>query len=112
MKKDLIFAPILLVLGAALFFLRFTRMPAHIAISVVGVLALAAYTVLTRKEWKIKPLEIAMRAFYGVALISGVVMMAVHGVPAIAIAHKVAAVLFLVSIVVLLSSKAFATKKA
>ena len=73
---------------------------------------LAAYTALTRKEWKIKVLEIVMRALYGVALISGIVMMAVHGVLAIAIAHKVAAVLFLVSIVVLLSSKAFATKKA
>ena len=67
MKKDLIFAPIMLLVGAALFFLRFTGMPAHIAISVVGVLILAVYTALTKKEWKIPVLEIVMRAFYGIA---------------------------------------------
>lgn len=44
MKKDLIFAPVLLALGAALFLLRATGMTAHIAVSIVGVLvAKAAY---------------------------------------------------------------------
>ena len=50
MKKDLIFAPIMLLVGVALFLLRFTGMPVHIAISVVGVLVLAAYTVLSGHE--------------------------------------------------------------
>ena len=74
MKKDLIFSPILLIVGVALFLLRFTGMPIHIAISVVGAIALVLYTVLTKKEWKIPALEIVMRALYGVALISGVVI--------------------------------------
>ena len=103
MKKDLIFAPIMLLVGVALFLLRFTGMPVHIAISVVGVLVLAVYTVLTKKEWKIPALEIIMRAFYGIALISGVVMMNLQGIVAIAIIHKVSAVLFMALIIVLLS---------
>ena len=73
MKKDLIFAPIMLLIGVLLFLLRATGMTAHIVISVIGVLALIAYTVLTKKEWKIPALEILMRAFYGVALITGIV---------------------------------------
>ena len=112
MKKDLIFAPVLLLVGVALFLLRFTGMPVHIAISVVGALVLAAYTVLTKKEWKIPALEIIMRAFYGIALITGIVIMNVQGIVALAIAHKVSAVLFLALVVVLLSSKAFSNKKA
>ena len=43
MKKDLIFAPILIVIGVLLFLLRLTGIYAHIAISAVGVVALIAY---------------------------------------------------------------------
>ena len=111
MKKDLIFAPIMLLVGAALFLLRFTGMPAHIAISIVGILVLAAYTVVTKKEWKIPALEIIMRAFYGIALIPGIVIMNVHGIVALAVIHKVSAVLFLALIVVLLVTKAVSNKK-
>lgn len=112
MKKDLIFAPIMLLIGVLLFLLRATGMPAHIVISVIGVLVLIAYTVLTKKEWKIPALEILMRAFYGVALITGIVIMNVHGIVALALIHKVSAVLFLAMLVVLLVSKAASNKKA
>ena len=112
MKKDLIFAPILLLVGVALFLLRFTGMPIHIVISVVGALVLVAYTVLTKKEWKITALEIIMRAFYGIALISGVVVMNVSGIAALSIIHKLSAVLFMVLIIVLLSYKLATKKKA
>ena len=71
MKKDLIFAPVLLVLGVLLCLLRKTGMTMHIAISAIGVLTLVAYTSLTRKAWKIPAFEILMRAFYGIALITG-----------------------------------------
>ena len=74
MKKDFIFAPILLVIGVLLGLLKVTGMPVHIAISVVGVIVLVVYTVLTRKDWKIPALEIGMRVSYGIALISGVVI--------------------------------------
>ena len=112
MKKDLIFAPALLLIGVALFLLRFTGMPVHIAISVVGALVLAAYTVLSKKEWKIPALEIAMRACYGITLISGIVVINIHGIAALAAIHKIGAVLFLALIVALLSAKLFAAKKA
>ena len=112
MKKDLIFSPILLLVGVALFLLRFTGIPVHIAISVVGVIALVAYTVLTKKEWKIPALEIIMRVCYGIALISGIVIMNVHGVAALSIIHKASAVLFMALIIVLLVTKAASQKKA
>ena len=74
MKKDLIFAPISLAIGVLLFLLKATGMAIHIAVSVIGVAVLVAYAVVTKKEWKLPALEIAMRASYGVALISGVVI--------------------------------------
>ena len=111
MKKDLIFAPIMLLVGVLLALLQFTGMTAHIAISVVGILVLAAYTVATKKEWKIPALEIVMRAFYGIALITGVVIMNVHGIVALAIIHKISAVLFMALIIVLLSYKLAVNKK-
>ena len=112
MKKDLIFAPIMLLIGVLLFLLRATGMTAHIVFSVIGVLALIIYTVLTNKEWKIPALEILMRAFYGVALITGVVILNVHGIVALAVIHKVSAALFMALIVILLVTKAASRKKA
>ena len=112
MKKDLIFTPIMLLVGVALCLLKFTKMPMHIAIAVVGVLVLAVYTAATKKEWKIPALEIVMRAFYGIALISGVVVMNVSGTAALSIIHKLSAVLFMALIIVLLSYKAATNKKA
>ena len=112
MKKDLIFTPAILLIGVLLFLLRATGMTAHIAISVVGILVLIAYTVLTKKDWKIPALEIIMRAFYGVALITGIVIMNVHGIAALAVIHKVSAVLFMALIIVLLTHKLVTTKKA
>ncbi|MBR6523944.1 MAG: hypothetical protein IKT39_04975 [Clostridia bacterium] len=111
MKKDLIFTPAILLIGVLLFLLRATGMTAHIAISVVGILVLIAYTVLTKKDWKIPALEIIMRAFYGVALITGIVILNVHGIAALAVIHKVSAVLFMALIIVLLTHKLVTTKK-
>lgn len=111
MKKDLIFTPAMLVIGILLFLLRATGMTAHIVISIIGVLVLIAYTVLTMKEWKIPALEIIMRAFYGIALISGIVILNIHGIVALAVIHKVSAVLFLALLVVLLVSKVASIRK-
>ena len=112
MKKDLIFAPIMLAIGVLLFLLRTTGITAHIVISVIGVLVLIAYAVLTKKNWKIPTLEIIMRVFYGVALITGIVIMNVHGIVALAVIHKVSAVLFMALIIVLLTHKVVTNKKA
>ena len=112
MKKDLIFAPAMLLVGVMLFLLKTTGMNAHIAISVVGILVLAAYTVLTKKNWKIPALEVIMRACYGIALISGIVLKNVHGIDALSLAHKISAALFVVLLVVLFVHKLISAKKA
>ena len=112
MKKDLIFAPVMLVIGIFLFLLRATGMPAHIAVSVIGVLVLIAYTVLTKKDWKNPALEIVMRAFYGIALISGIIIMNVHGIVALSVIHKASAALFVISLAFLFVHKLIKSKKA
>jgi hypothetical protein len=112
MKKDLIFTPAMLLIGVLLFMLRATGMIAHIAISVVGAVVLIAYTALTKKDWKTPALEIIMRAFYGIALITGVVIMNIHGIVALTIIHKASAVLFMALIIVLLTHKVATNKKA
>ena len=112
MKKDLIFAPIMLIVGILLFMLKATGIVAHIAISVIGVFVLVAYAVLTKKEWKIPALEIIMRVFYGIALISGIVIMNVHGIVALAIIHKASAALFVTTLAVLFVHKLITSKKA
>lgn len=112
MKKDFIFTPILLAIGVLLFLLKTTGLTAHIIISVVGVVALIAYAILTKKNWKIPALEVIMRAFYGIALITGVVIMNIPGIAALAILHKLSAALFLVLLVVLFVHKLIVSKKA
>ena len=110
MKKDLIFAPILLVVSVLLFLLRATGMTAHIIISVVGVVALAGYTALTVKEWKIPALEIGMRASYGIALISGIVLK-IKYIALVGVFHKIFAILFTVALIVLFVHKLIAKEK-
>ena len=109
MKKDLIFSPILLVIAGALFFLKFTGMPAHITISIVGAIVLISYTIITKKEWKIPALEIIMRVLYGVALITGIIVINIHGIIALDIIHKISAALFIVTIIALLTNLSIST---
>lgn len=109
MKKDLIFAPVLLVVGVLLGLLKMTGMTVHIILSVVGAVALVAYTVLTKKEWQIPALEIGMRASYGLALISGIVLK-IKYVAIIGIFHKIFAGLFLVALIVAFAHKLIVKK--
>ena len=111
MKKDLIFSPVLLLVGVALFLLRYTGMAAHIAVSVVGLALLVVYAVLTKKDWRIPALEVITRVFYGIALITGIVIMNVTGIAPLALIHKISAVLFMALMVALLVTKLVASKK-
>ena len=110
MKKDLIFSFIMLVIGVLLFMLRATGMTAHIIISLFGVVILVVYAIATKKEWKLPALEVLMRVFYGIALITGIVMMKVHGIAALAIVHKAGAALSVLLLVVLFVHKLVARK--
>ena len=109
MKKDLIFAPLLLVVGVLLCLLKATGMTAHIAISVAGVAILVVYSVLTKKSWKIIPLEIGMRASYGIALITGIVLK-IKYIAILGVFHKIFAILFIVALIVLLVQKVISKK--
>lgn len=111
MKKDLIFAPFMLIVGALLFLYDFIGEPAHIIISILGVLVLAVYTSATKKEWKLPALEIIMRAFYGVALITGIVVMNVEGILALEIIHKLCGALFVALLVILFIIKLISKNK-
>ena len=112
MKKDLIFVPALLLIFAMLWLLSFTGKAAHIAISVIGVLLLGAYTSLTKKTWKLPILEILMRVFYGVALLTGLVVLKLDDMMALQIAHKASAALFVVLLLVVFVHKLIVNKKA
>ena len=109
MKKNLLFVIPMIIVAALLFMLRATGMSVHIAVSVIGLLLLIAYTVLTKKDWKYPVLEILQRVCYGVALITGVVLMNVHDVTIITVIHRLGAVLFAVLLIVTEIQKA--TKK-
>ena len=104
-KKDLMFIIPMLLVVIALFMLRLTHMPVHIVLSIVGAVILIAYTVIMKKEWKLPPVEILMRVMYGIALITGVVIMNVHGILVVSIIHKVSAVLFAVLLIAVLVHK-------
>ena len=100
MKKNIIFSALMILATIALFMLKITKMPVHIGVSFVGLALLVALAILTRKTWKLPALEILSRVFYLIALITGIVLMNVHGVAAIAIIHKISAVLFAALLVV------------
>ena len=112
MKKDMIFAPLMLAIAALLFLYDLIGDPVHIAASVAGIMVLAVYTAATKKTWRFPALEIGMRAFYGVALISGIVIMNVDTVPALQIAHKVFAGLFVALLIALFIHKLIVSRKA
>ena len=100
MKKNVLFLIPMIVVAVLLFMLEKTGMMIHITVSVVGLVLLVAYTVVTKKEWKCTVLEVIERVFYAVALITGAALMNVHGVAAIKIVHKASAALFVVVLLV------------
>ena len=110
MKKDLFFSLPLILIAVLLFLLRMTGMTAHIIVSVIGLALLIVYTIVTKKDWKLPAFEIVMRVCYGIALVSGIILMNVHSIVALSIVHKVCAALFVVLLVVLLIHKAKSRK--
>ena len=72
---------------------------------------MAVYTSATKKEWKLPALEIIMRAFYGVALITGIVVMNVEGILALEIIHKLCGALFVALLVILFIIKLISKNK-
>ena len=100
MKKNILFLIPMLLVVVALFLLRATGMKVHIAVSVIGLVLLIAYTIATKKEWKKPVLEILQRVCYGIALITGALLMNVHGIDAVSVIHRIGAVLFAILLIV------------
>lgn len=105
MKKDFIYVSVLLAVVIVTLLLKATGLAVHIMASVIGMLALAAYTAVTKKEWKLLALEIIMRVFYGVALITGIVVMNASHIVVLQIAHRASVAMFVVLLVVLFAHK-------
>ena len=99
MKKNILFLIPMLLVVVALFLLRATGMKVHIAVSVIGLVLLVAYTIATKKEWRNPLLEILQRVFYAIALITGALLMNVHGIAVLSIVHKISAVLFVIFLI-------------
>ena len=100
MKKNLLFVVPLIAVAVLLFLFRATGIGVHIAVSAVGLVLLVAYTLATKKAWKIPALEILLRVCYAIALITGVVLLNVHDVAVLSIVHKIGAVLFAILLLV------------
>ena len=96
MKKNVLFFIPMIIVAVLLFLLRATGMAVHIAVSVVGLALLVASAIATKKEWKNPVLEILQRVCYGIAVITGVVLMNVHGIVSVSVIHKISAVLFVI----------------
>lgn len=99
--KNKLFFFLMLAVSILLFLLRVTGMTAHIALSVVGIIALVAFAVMNKKEWKKPALEILLRVLFAVAVISGIVILRMAAAPVVAIVHKAAAAAFVVMLLVL-----------
>ena len=99
--ENKLFFFLMLAISILLFLLRVTGMTAHIALSVVGIIALVAFAVITKKEWKKPALEILLRVLFAVAVITGIVILKIAAAPVVAIVHKVAAAAFVVVLLIL-----------
>ena len=101
MNKNRVFLLGMLAVSVLLALLRVTGLVPHIVISVVGLAIMIPYTVKTRKEWMIPALEVIMRLMYLVAIVTGGVLMKVHGVAALGMVHKIGAAAFVVLLLAL-----------
>lgn len=99
--KNKVFFFLMLPVSILLFLLRMTGMTAHIALSVVGIVALVAFAILNKKEWQKPALEILLRVLFAVAVITGIVILKMAAAPVVAIVHKAAAAAFVVMLLVL-----------
>ena len=98
--KNKVFFFLMLAVSILLFLLRMTGMAAHIALSVIGIVALVAFAVMTKKEWQKPALEILMRVLFAVAVISGIVILKGAAAAVVAIVHKAAAAAFVVVLLI------------
>jgi len=81
--------------------LSFTGMVMHIVIAVVAAVFLIYVTLKTKDNWESPNTEIILRAFFGFAFISGVVLMFIPDTALLALFHKGFAAVFVIFLVLL-----------
>lgn len=101
MNKNRIFLLSMLVVSILLFLLRVTGLTPHIVVSVVGLAVMIPLTLMTKSEWKHCALEIILRVLYLAAIVTGGMLMKMHGVAALGIIHKISAAGFLLLLLAL-----------
>ena len=101
MKKNLIFLISMVIVSVLLFLLRYTGLVPHIIVSVIGLILMISLTVKNTKSWKIPALEVIMRFAYLIAIVTGGLIMKIHNVPMLSIAHRISAVIFVLLLLVL-----------
>ena len=94
MNKNRAFLIAMIAVSILLFILRMTGLTAHIVVSALGLAVMIPFTLATRKEWKTPALEVLMRVMYFAAIVTGGALMKIQGVAALALIHKITAVLF------------------
>lgn len=100
MKKNAIFFALMLIVSAVLFMWKTVGTPVHIAAAVAGIAILVVSAVMTKKQWKHPVGEILMRVLFAVAVVTGILVLRIAGVPAIAIVHKISAAAFVLTFMV------------
>ena len=100
MKKNLIFLISMVIVSVLLFLLRYTGLVPHIVVSVIGLVLMISLTVKNTKSWKIPALEVIMRFEYLVAIVTGGLIMKIQ-IPALSIAHRIGAVIFVILLLIL-----------
>ena len=101
MKKNLFFLISMIIVSILLFLLRYTGIVPHIVVSVIGLVLMISLTVKNTKSWKIPALEVIMRFAYLVAIVTGGLIMKIHNVLMLSIAHRISAVIFVLLLLVL-----------
>lgn len=99
-----------------LFLLKFTGMNIHIFLGIAGLILTIVYTLMIKKDFKEYTktsvvIEVLMRVFYAIALISGFLLKIIEVKLIVAKVHKIAAVIFSILLLITSIKKLMAKKQ-
>ena len=100
----ILYAIFMIAISILLFALKLTGMKIHIALGVAACIITIVYTILTRKKVKENfniVLEIAMRVFLAIALVSGFLLKPFRTIFVISIIHKLSAIVFVIVLLII-----------
>lgn len=112
MIGTILYTIIMLIISVLLFALKFTGMKIHIVLGILACIITIVYTLLIRKEIKEYSkksivIEVAMRVFLAIALITGFLLKPFGTIVFISIIHKASAVVFAILLLLVNIKKIF-----